>query len=118
MVSETRRLGRTSVAPTILGFGGSQVGNLHRPVPPADAAGALVRAWEIGIRYFDTAPLYEQGRGELRMGQALAGYPRADYVLSTKVGRLVRADGIDYDYSHDGVLRSIEDSLRRLQLER
>ena len=116
--AETRRLGGTSVAPTILGFGGSQIGNLHRPVPLVDAAEAMVAAWDLGIRYFDTAPLYEHGRGEQRMGQALAGHPRGLYVLSTKVGRLVRAHGIEYDYTHDGVLRSIEDSLRRLQLER
>jgi D-threo-aldose 1-dehydrogenase len=116
--TETRRLGRTAVEPTVLGFGGSQVGNLHQPVPEDDAARAIAAAWALGVRYFDTAPLYDRGRGEWRMGQALRGRPRERYVLSTKVGRLVQAHNVAYDYSHDGVLRSIEDSLRRLGLER
>lgn len=117
-VTDTRRLGRTAVGLTVLGFGGSQVGNLHRPVPADDAARAVAAAWDLGIRYFDTAPLYDLGGGERRLGEALAGYPRNDYVLSTKVGRLVAPHGIEHDYSHDGVLRSLEDSLRRLGLAR
>ncbi len=102
----------------MLGFGGSQVGNLHRPVPSDAAAQAVTAAWDVGIRYFDTAPLYDLGGGERRLGEALAGYPRDGYVLSTKVGRLVAPHGIEHDYSHDGVLRSLEDSLRRLGLTR
>lgn len=117
-VTDTRRLGRTAVELTVLGFGGSQVGNLHRPVPIDDAARAVAAAWDLGIRYFDTAPLYDLGGGERRLGEALAGYPRDAYVLSTKVGRLVAPRGIEHDYSHDGVLRSLEDSLRRLGLAR
>jgi D-threo-aldose 1-dehydrogenase len=117
-VTDTRRLGRTAVELTVLGFGGSQVGNLHRPVPADDAAGAVAAAWDLGIRYFDTAPLYDLGGGERRLGEALAGYPRDGYVLSTKVGRLVAPHGIEHDYGHDGVLRSLEDSLRRLGLAR
>ncbi len=116
--TDTRRLGRTKVEVTALGFGGSQVGNLHRPVPPDDAARALAAAWDLGIRYFDTAPLYDLGEGERRMGVALRGRPRDGYVLSTKVGRLVTAHGIVHDYSRDGVLRSLEDSLARLGLAR
>ncbi|HEV8471643.1 MAG TPA: aldo/keto reductase [Methylomirabilota bacterium] len=116
--SDRRRLGRTAVELTVLGFGGSQVGNLHRPVSDDDAAAAVAAAWELGIRYFDTAPLYAGGLGERRMGDALRTYPRDGYVLSTKVGRLVEPHGVVYDYSHDGVLRSLEDSLRRLGLAR
>jgi D-threo-aldose 1-dehydrogenase len=117
-VTNTRRLGRTAVELTVLGFGGSQVGNLHRPVPEDDAVGAIAAAWDLGVRYFDTAPLYDHGRGERRMGEALRGRPRDAYVLSTKVGRLVESHGIEYDYSHDGVLRSLEDSRERLGLSR
>lgn len=132
--TDTRRLGRTAVELTVLGFGGSQVGNLHRPVPDDDAGQAVASAWDLGIRYFDTAPLYGQGLGEQRMGRALRRYPRDGYVLSTKVGRLLkpldprRGDhghfvdalpfAVEYDYSHDGALRSIEDSLQRLGLHR
>src|SRR5437660_6679255 len=116
--TDTRRLGRTAVDLTVLGFGGSQVGNLHRPVPEDDAARAIAAAWDLGVRYFDTAPLYDHGRGERRMGEALRGRPRDAYVLSTKVGRLVEPHGIEYDYSHDGVLRSLEDSRKRLGLSR
>jgi D-threo-aldose 1-dehydrogenase len=111
-------LGRTALELTVLGFGGSQVGNLHRPVPEDDAARAIATAWKLGIRYFDTAPLYSRGLGEQRMGRALRDHPRDAYVLSTKVGRLVTADGVEYDYSYDGVLRSIEESVERLGLAR
>ena len=116
--TDRRHLGRTAVELTVLGFGGSQVGNLHRPVSEDDAARAVATAWDLGIRYFDTAPLYDRGLGEQRMGAALRRHPRDGYVLSTKVGRLVGPHGIAYDYSRDGVLRSIEDSLRRLELAR
>lgn len=111
-------MGRTAVELTVLGFGGSQVGNLHRPVPEDDAAQAIATAWKHGIRYFDTAPLYSRGLGEHRLGRALRNHPRDAYVLSTKVGRLVTADGIEYDYSYDGVLRSIGQSVERLGLAR
>jgi D-threo-aldose 1-dehydrogenase len=116
--TDTRRLGRTAVELTVLGFGGSQVGNLHRPVPEGDAARAVAAAWDLGVRYFDTAPLYDRGGGERRMGEALRGRPRDAYVLSTKVGRLVAPHGIEYDYSHQGVLQSLEDSRERLGLSR
>jgi D-threo-aldose 1-dehydrogenase len=116
--TDTRCLGRTAVELTVLGFGGSQVGNLHRPVPEDDARRAIAAAWDLGVRYFDTAPLYDHGRGERSMGEALHRRPRDGYVLSTKVGRLVEPHGIEYDYSHDGVLRSLEDSHERLGLSR
>jgi D-threo-aldose 1-dehydrogenase len=98
------------------------------------SAATLEAAWDAGIRYFDTAPEYGPGISEHRFGQVLRQKPRDEFVLSTKVGRLLRADGskggqhgpfvaglpfrVDYDYTADGVCRSIEDSLQRLRLAR
>jgi D-threo-aldose 1-dehydrogenase len=127
------RLGDTGVRVTRLGLGLAPIGGLYTPVSDEDAAGTIERAWQVGVRLFDTAPLYGYGRSEQRTGAALAGRPRAEYVLSTKVGRLLAegdGDGQDFwaapppgislrqDYSYDGVLRSHEDSLRRLGLDR
>ena len=119
---------------TGLGFGGAPLGNLYAPVDEAAALGAVDAAWDAGIRYFDTAPLYGHGLSETRLGEALRTRPRDDYVLSTKVGRvLVPTDrpareqsgyvgGLPfqarYDYSASGTLRSLEDSLKRLRMER
>ena len=143
---ERRAIGGTGVMVTRLGFGGASIGGLYRPVAFRDAVATVRRAWDLGIRHFDTAPLYGYGASEQRVGAALAGRPRDDFVLSTKVGRLVMAadeipDGADvdrqvfdgrengaytdtadrrivFDYSGDGVRRSIEESLGRLGLDR
>lgn len=143
---ERRRLGRTDVTVTRLGFGGASIGGLYRPVAFDDAVATVRRAWELGVRHFDTAPLYGYGASERRVGAALAVRPRDAYTLSTKVGRLVMAadaipagadvdrqvfDGrengaytdiadrrIVFDYSGDGVRRSLEASLERLGVER
>ncbi|MDO9707536.1 aldo/keto reductase [Paracraurococcus lichenis] len=120
--------------PGPLGFGGAPLGNMFAPIDEAAAEAALEAAWDSGIRYFDTAPHYGAGLSEHRFGHALRQRPRDDYVLSTKVGRLLRPDPAAprdyvmfrdalpfraaYDYSHDGTLRSIEDSLQRLGLPR
>jgi D-threo-aldose 1-dehydrogenase len=119
-----------------LGFGGAPIGNLYREVPDADARAALDAAWDAGVRYFDTAPHYGLGLSERRFGDALRERPRGDFVLSTKVGRLLvpNTDGGDrdaeggfevpattrrqWDFSRDGVRRSLEDSLERLGMER
>ncbi|WP_096786260.1 aldo/keto reductase [Rhodobacter sp. CZR27] len=121
---------------TELGFGSAPLGNLYRAIPDAEAEAILGRAWEGGIRYFDTAPLYGYGLAETRLGRFLAGRVREDYVISTKVGRLLRPvepgetrDGLGkffevperkevFDYGHDGVMRSLEASLKRLGLDR
>jgi D-threo-aldose 1-dehydrogenase len=115
-------------------FGGAPIGGLYAPVSDGAAAATLRSAWDAGIRAFDTAPHYGVGLSERRIGDFLAGRPRAEFVVSTKVGRrLVPAagpvDGAEQfydtpalsrvrDYSADGTLRSLEDSLRRLRLDR
>jgi D-threo-aldose 1-dehydrogenase len=115
-------------------FGGAPIAGLYAPVSGEVAAATLQAAWDAGIRAFDTAPHYGVGLSERRIGDFLAGRPRAEFVVSTKVGRrLVPAtgpvDGAEQfygtpalsrvrDYSADGALRSLEDSLRRLRLDR
>lgn len=132
-----RRLGRGGVEVTELSFGGAGIGNLYSPVSDARAATAIDHAWNAGIRYFDTAPHYGLGLSERRIGEALHGRDRSSYVLSTKVGRLLEpvgevsgddlADGgfavpathrRVWDFSADGIRRSLEASLRRLGTDR
>ncbi len=119
--------------PGPLGYGGAPLGNMFAAVDEATARGALEAAWAGGIRYFDTAPHYGSGLSEHRFGEVLRDRPREEFVLSTKVGRLLRPDAarpenppfvhglpfrVALDYSYDGALRSIEDSLQRLGLDR
>ena len=132
-----RRIGRTSIAVTELGFGAAPVGNLYRATSDEQAGAAIAAAWDRGIRYFDTAPHYGLGLSEKRLGAALAGRPRAEFVLSTKVGRILepnpRPTGSDlasggfdvpdvlrrrFDFSGDAVQRSLESSFRRLGVDR
>jgi D-threo-aldose 1-dehydrogenase len=120
---------------TRLVFGGAPIGGLFAAVDDGAAQATLEAAWEAGIRAFDTAPHYGVGESERRIGRFLAGRPRGDYVLSTKVGRLLRPAAGDYadgaegyfgtpqltrvrDYSRDGVLASLEASLGRLGVDR
>jgi len=144
--TELAPLGRTGLRVTRLGFGTAEIGGLFRAVDEEDAQATLKRAWELGIRYFDTAPLYGYGNAERRLGRLLAGQPREAFVLSSKVGRLLYpADALPpgadvdrqaagdqedafyqgtppvrvvFDYSADGVMRSVEESLGRLGLDR
>ncbi|MER6378407.1 aldo/keto reductase, partial [Streptomyces mirabilis] len=130
-----RKIQNTPVAVTELGFGASVIGNLYRVTPADDATAAVDAAWDAGIRYFDTAPHYGLGLSELRLGAALRHRPRDEYVISSKVGRLLvpneEPHGVDtegfvvrddlrrqWDFSRDGVLRSIEDTLERTGLDR
>jgi D-threo-aldose 1-dehydrogenase len=131
-----RRLGRSPVHVTELSFGGAPIGNLYTEVSEYDARAAVDAAWDGGIRTFDTAPHYGLGLSERRLGAALKDRPRDEYVLSTKVGRLLEpADGqgnardkqgfavsaaMDrrFDFSADGVRRSLAASLGRLGLDR
>jgi D-threo-aldose 1-dehydrogenase len=139
-------LGRTGLRVSRLGFGAAPIGGLYEAVAEADARATIERAWQLGIRTFDVAPLYGYGAAERRLGAVLRDRPRDEFVLSTKVGRLVR--GIDdirpgadvdpqaldgredafyvrsepvrmvFDYSADGIRRSIDESLARLGLDR
>jgi D-threo-aldose 1-dehydrogenase len=129
------RLGNGGLDFTELGFGSAPIGNLYRAISEADAQAALEAAWDSGCRYFDTAPLYGLGLAETRLNTFLRGRARDGYVLSTKVGRVLevcppeRRTGIGkffetpsrrevFDYSYDGVMRSVEDSLERLGVDR
>lgn len=122
-----------------LGFGAAPLGNMFRDIPEAEARATVDAAWNDGVRYFDNAPFYGAGLAELRMGDALADRKRSEYVISTKVGRVVldeledpsardngekgdvfkygRANKVVNDYSAEGTLRSIEDSLKRLKTD-
>ena len=132
--SATRTLGRTGVRLTPLGLGGAPLGDLFTVVSDADATATLDTAWNAGVRMFDTAPWYGRGQSELRFGRGLYRRTREDFVISTKVGRVLKpgpdrsdraamwAGGLPFhqtfDYSYDGVMRSFEDSLTRLGLPR
>jgi D-threo-aldose 1-dehydrogenase len=130
---EKRRLGRTGVEVTALGLGCATLGGSRIEVAREEAEAIVRAAWEAGVRYVDTAPFYGVGRAERCVGDALRAAPRDEWVLSTKVGRLLRprqgpANGeaprqpmpfdVVYDYSYDGIMRSFEDSLQRLGLAR
>ena len=129
-----RKLPRVDLSLTSLGLGCSQMGGLYRATSAQEAADVFAGAWSAGVRYFDTSPFYGYTRSEHRLGALLAECPRDEFVLSTKVGRLMRPDssvapGDDnwafpypfrphYDYSYGGVMRSFEDSLQRMGLAR
>ena len=132
--STPRPLPRGKLSLTAFGLGCAQLGGLYRPTSAEEAAETLAGAWSRGLRYFDTAPYYGYTLSEHRVGAGLRDLPRDDFVISTKVGRLMRPDatvqpGTDgwaqplpfrphYDYSYDGVMRSHQDSLQRLGLSR
>ena len=116
------RLGSSSVFVTGLGLGSAPLGDLQTADADRTALATVDAAWAAGIRYFDTSPHYGLGVGERRLGAALRSRPRGDYAISSKVGRLI-VDGPDgperrWDFSADGVGRSIEESLTRLRLDR
>lgn len=112
--------GKNSLQVTNFGLGTAPIASLYGPVAEADALATIQSALQNGLTLFDTAPLYGLGTSEERVGKALSGVPRDNFVISTKVGRILNEDrqGYTYDYSRDGVLRSIEDSLKRLQMDR
>jgi D-threo-aldose 1-dehydrogenase len=106
-----------------LGLGTAPLAGLYEPVDDQTAERVVERAWELGLRYFDTAPYYGSGLAERRLGKVLTHKPRDAFVVSTKVGRLLRADasgwnGAYFDFSFDAALRSLEESLERLGLDR
>ncbi|SOZ38572.1 aldo/keto reductase [Cupriavidus neocaledonicus] len=131
---------KDKLAGNVLGFGTAPLGNMFRDIPEAEAQATVDAAWAQGVRYYDTAPFYGAGLAEIRLGEALSRHPRDEYVLSTKVGRLIldevedagaralgeksglfaagRPNKIVNDYSADATLRSIEDSLKRMKSDR
>jgi D-threo-aldose 1-dehydrogenase len=129
-----RPIGTTNVAVSSLGFGGAAIGNLYAETGDEEVRECLHAAYDAGVRYFDTAPMYGHGLSEHRIGEALRQKPRDSFVLSTKVGRMLRpvpAEAVGesifpgclpfaciFDYSYDAVMRSIEDSLQRLGFNR
>jgi D-threo-aldose 1-dehydrogenase len=133
-VTDRRRLGKSRVEVPVIGFGGAPLGNLYRELPDEQARATVHAAYDAGMRLFDTAPFYGFGLSEHRLGEALRWLDRDSFVLSTKIGRLLRPEDpgkLDgglfarvlpfrpvFDYSHDGVMRSVEDSLQRLGLHR
>ena len=112
-------VGSTSLRVTRLGMGTAVIGNLYATLSDADAHATVQSCYDGGVRFFDTAPLYGAGEAERRLGAALRGIPRDDVIIQTKVGRIIRPDrSIYFDYSRDGVMKSIEDSLERLGMDR
>jgi D-threo-aldose 1-dehydrogenase len=130
-----RKLGRSDVMLPQFGLGAAPLGDLFVKLSDAEAEATLSTAWDAGVRYFDTAPWYGRGQSEHRTGRGLYRRPRADVILSTKVGRILGAPidlgafdpgiwsgglafDIRWDYSYDGIMRAYEDSLQRLGMNR
>lgn len=127
------------ILPSQIGFGAAPLGNMFRDIPEEEALATVEAAWSDGIRYYDNAPFYGAGLAEIRMGAALADKPRGEFVISTKVGRIIldevedvsardlgekgdvfkygRPNRIVNDYSEEATYRSIEDSLKRLKTD-
>lgn len=132
--NDLRLLARRGIPLSSLGLGCAQLGGLYQATSDAEARAIVDAAWDLGIRYFDTAPYYGFTLSEHRLGAALRDRPRGSYVVSTKVGRLMLPDaGVrlgdsgwaeplpfrpHFDYSYDGVMRSHEESLQRLGMDR
>ncbi len=131
---EKRKFGRVDLEVTAFSFGTAPVGNIFREIDEATSDEMFQRSWEAGVRFYDTAPMYGHGLSELRTGQSLRWKKRDAFVLSSKVGRILKPakrESIDFspwvngapftmhfDYSYDGTMRAFEDSLQRLALER
>ena len=113
------QVGNTGLRVTRLGMGTAVIGNLYETLSDAEAHETVRRCYEGGVRFFDTAPLYGTGEAERRLGGGLRGIARDEVIIQTKVGRIVRPDrSIYFDYSRDGVMRSVEESLERLGMDR
>ena len=131
--SQKVKFGRTELEVTPFAFGTAPIGNIFTPIDEETSDGMIQSAWDAGIRYYDTAPMYGHGLSELRCGQSLRWKDRSEFVLSSKVGRrLVPARRseiefapwnnaapfrVEFDYSYDGTMRAFEDSLQRMALE-
>ena len=130
---EKATLGSSGLRVTRLGLGCASIGGLYGDIPDDQAVSVVHRALSLGLNLLDTAPLYGAGKSEIRLGQALVGVPRDSYVLASKVGRVLVPTEQDqqvgafkdpapyqpvFDFSYDGVMRSFEDSLKRLGVDR
>jgi D-threo-aldose 1-dehydrogenase len=131
-----RRIGTTALSVTELGFGAAPIGGFRATITEAEAQTLLETAWQGGVRFFDTSPFYGYGRSELRLGHFLRQDPREEFIISTKIGRVMhakqpgeeapadlRSNGLPgfiptFDYSYDGVMRSLEQSCLRLGISR
>lgn len=132
--SDKNKFGRVDLEVSAFSFGTAPVGNIFREIDEATSDAMFQSAWEAGIRYYDTAPMYGHGLSELRTGYSLRWKARDDFVLSSKVGRVLKPApkasidyapwtnagrfAIQFDYTYDGTMRSFEDSLQRMNLER
>jgi D-threo-aldose 1-dehydrogenase len=130
---QKNRFGRVELEVTAFAFGTAPIGNIFRPITEEESDTMIRTAWDAGVRYYDTAPYYGHGLAELRTGHGLRWKSREEYVLSSKVGRVLRPArrssinfspwtdaapfSLHYDYSYDGTMRAFEDSLHRLGLE-
>jgi D-threo-aldose 1-dehydrogenase len=128
-----RKFGRTGLTVTDMGFGAAPIGNFLRPITEETSDAMVQHAWNAGMRYFDTAPYYGHGLSEARLGHSLRWKRRSDFVISSKVGRVLKSAPrasiefkpwvnalpfvCHFDYTYDGTMRSFEDSLQRLGLE-
>lgn len=133
MTLSRRILLKSQLSFTELALGGAQIGNHPVPMTKSDAVALIESAWKKGIRVFDTAPLYGYGLSEIIFGEVLKQYPREEFILSTKVGRLLVPDSkpkgandlfpeslpfIDiFDYTYEGIMQSVKESLKRLQMD-
>jgi len=132
--SDKRIFGRSNIEVTAFAFGTAPIGNFLREIDEAVADDMVQRAWNAGVRFYDTAPMYGHGLAELRLGHSLRWKKRDEFVVASKVGRLLRPskrseinfapwanaapNTMHFDYSYDGTMRTFEDSLQRLALER
>ncbi|TPJ78780.1 aldo/keto reductase [Mesorhizobium sp. B2-5-13] len=131
--SDKRVFGRSGLEVTAFAFGTAPIGNFLQPIDEQTANTMIQTAWDAGVRFYDTAPMYGHGLSELRAGHSLRWKKRDEFVLASKVGRLLKAgkrshidfapwsnaapNTMEFDYSYDGTMRSFEDSLQRLALE-
>lgn len=132
--SDKRKFGRSGVDVTAFAFGTAPIGNFLREIDERASDAMVQRAWDSDIRFYDTSPMYGHGLSELRLGHSLRWKKRDDFVVASKVGRVLKAgkrseidfspwnnaapNTMHFDYSYDGTMRSFEDSLQRLALER
>lgn len=133
-LNETRKMARSALELPVMGFGSAHLGELYARVDEADSQATLAAAWDAGVRYYDSAPWYGRGLAEHRMGGFLRTRARADFLVSTKVGRVLERPAdpahfdrspwvggmnfeIRFDYTYDGIMRSYEQSLMRLGLD-